>query len=285
MAMGILMTLLLSRSRFYTTEGPYGVGYREFKLSRGKRARVSVYYPIDKDFYDQHQYDPAYNVPKMVEGLKVATGTAIAFKVSTHFLFRYYVQWRVQAIKNHELHKDFTDGNKKLLPIIFSHGLFTHRNAHSVILRELAAHGCIVYSVNHTDGSGAYYPDESGHAMRDVFFTDYTHEIPATKGQVSLLQGIEGSNREMTEQEFREMQQKLRMRDIEALLEYLKHTEAKEIPTIDLKNLVAAGQSMGGTTAMEGCRRFEDDFKYCLVMDPYLRSCHEAIEQTKDFYK
>ena len=38
----------LSPSNDNQTNGPYGVGYREFKISYEMQAWISVYYPIDK---------------------------------------------------------------------------------------------------------------------------------------------------------------------------------------------------------------------------------------------
>jgi predicted peptidase len=47
-------------------------------------------------------------------------------------------------------------------------------------------------------------------------------------------------------------------------MEYIQTSEVKNIPSLDIKNLVSSGHSMGGTTAIELCRKFPDLFKYLL---------------------
>jgi surfactin synthase thioesterase subunit len=68
----------------------------------------------------------------------------------------------------------------------------------------------------------------------------------------------------ISEQKFRQNQQETRIKDIECLMEYIQTSEVKNIPSLDIKNLVSSGHSMGGTTAIELCRKFPDLFKYLL---------------------
>lgn len=62
------------------------------------------------------------------------------------------------------LHEDFKldSGTKSLIPVIFSHGMGSTRTMNSFMLCELASHGCMVFSVNHTDGSCAYFSNSNG---------------------------------------------------------------------------------------------------------------------------
>ena len=136
-----LATIGLSRSQEYNTEGPYGVGFREFKMITGNQAKVAVYYPIDKEYYEANKANPSKNIAKMRDGVKTATGMGIGFNVAPVILFRYYISLRVQVIHNYPLHKDFAEEGKKLTPIVFSHGLIVNRTNHSSICRELASHG------------------------------------------------------------------------------------------------------------------------------------------------
>ena len=49
------------------------------------------------------------------------------------------------------LAKDFAVGNKKLQPVVFSHGEAADRMLYSGILRELASYGFLVVALNHND--------------------------------------------------------------------------------------------------------------------------------------
>ena len=50
----------------------------------------------------------------------------------------------------------FGDGKKLLQPLIFSHGLTSHKMNYSGICRELASYGFLVIALNHNDRSGEY---------------------------------------------------------------------------------------------------------------------------------
>ena len=63
---------------------------------------------------------------------------------------------------NSPLSKDFENGSNKLIPIIFSHGLQASRGFYSVICRELASQGFIVFALDHRDGSCHYTEDSDG---------------------------------------------------------------------------------------------------------------------------
>ena len=79
-------------------------------------------------------------------------------------------QWRnitIDVCPDAPLAKDFSTGAKKLIPIIFSHGLTGSRCFYSVIARELASHGYIVFLMDHHDGSCCYTEKLNG---EPVFF-------------------------------------------------------------------------------------------------------------------
>jgi predicted dienelactone hydrolase len=54
---------------------------------------------------------------------------------------------------------------KRLVPIVFSHGLSSNRTMHSVVCRDLASQGFIVFAPDHMDLSSSYYetPDREGY--------------------------------------------------------------------------------------------------------------------------
>jgi hypothetical protein len=53
--------------------------------------------------------------------------------------------------------KDYKGAKKEdgviLIPILFSHGYGSHRNLYTGICKDLASHGCIVFSMDTTDGA------------------------------------------------------------------------------------------------------------------------------------
>ena len=104
----------LSPSNDYQTNGPYGVGYREFKIPHGRQAWISVYYPIDKEVYNKYKDNTSKNIWRMRDGWKTAKGVGIGIGVFPNIMFRYYTQERIQVVKDHPLHKDFTEGDKKV---------------------------------------------------------------------------------------------------------------------------------------------------------------------------
>ena len=52
--------------------------------------------------------------------------------------------------------------NKKIIPIIVSHGLTLSRNFYSTMCIELASHGYMVFAIDHHDGSCCYTENATG---------------------------------------------------------------------------------------------------------------------------
>ena len=51
---------------------------------------------------------------------------------------------------------------KLLVPIIFSHGLSSNRTMHSVVCRDLASQGFIVFAPDHMDLTSSFYETAEG---------------------------------------------------------------------------------------------------------------------------
>jgi len=49
-----------------------------------------------------------------------------------------------------------------LIPVVFCHGISSHRTMYSGICRDLASHGYIVFSLDHRDGTASFYKDAKG---------------------------------------------------------------------------------------------------------------------------
>jgi hypothetical protein len=62
--------------------------------------------------------------------------------------------------------KDYKGAKKaegvKLIPILFSHGYGSHRNAYTGLCKDLASHGCIVFSMDTTDGTCTFTKGKNG---------------------------------------------------------------------------------------------------------------------------
>jgi hypothetical protein len=156
--MSVVFILLFGSYKYLTTRGKYKVGYADITLDKSER-KVSVYYPcID---YEPSEYEvyPDW----ATEGLNTVKGMMIRQGLPD-WIQRYLISFKIPAFRDMDMHDDFTkeEGTKDLIPVIFSHGMGSTRTMNSFMLCELASHGCIVFSVDHTDGSCAYYSDSKG---------------------------------------------------------------------------------------------------------------------------
>ncbi len=140
------------------------------------------------------------------------------------------------------------DGNYPLL--IFSHGAFGYRRSNYSAYMELASHGYIVCSIDHT-----YH----------AFFTkeEDGNIIPVNLGFLKEVQQLE-DNKFSLEEGFCLEQKwlKLRTEDLKFVLNRIK-TTAKEdsnglFQGIDLEHIGAFGHSLGGAAAAQAGRELED---------------------------
>ena len=257
----LIAVLTMSYCYEYKVDGPYECGYREFVLPYYTYASVSVYYPIDKDIYAKSPR----TVRRLRDGLKTVEGLSNALPGIPKFLFRYGAQLFLNVVENADLHKDFTSGSKKLTPVISSHGLMANRGMHVYNLKELVSFGCIVYALDHTDTSCSYILDRKSNPPKDVFYANYDSKV-----------------HNVSHEQYRQDQLKVRLEDINGLLKYIKTNEAHNIPAIDLTKLVMEGHSMGGITALEACYKIPD-FKYCISLDPFFAARWQQIEKNDEY--
>lgn len=59
----------------------------------------------------------------------------------------------VPVLRDALLAPQYRDGTKMLQPLIFSHGLSSHKMNYSGLCREFASHGFLVIALNHNDRS------------------------------------------------------------------------------------------------------------------------------------
>lgn len=172
--------------------------------------------------------------------------------------------YKLRAINNYDLHKDFQNDDKKLTPIVFSHGLRTKGTLHFTMISFLVSHGCIVYAPDFTDKSCSHFKDYTKNPSEDVYFEDYDKEIH--KCDLAT---------------YRRNQLFHRIKDIKAVLDYIKLSQ-KTNKAIDLTKLVKIGHSLGGIAAIEACLQFKNDFKLCITLDPYFYAKWPTLEEVNE---
>lgn len=81
------------------------------------------------------------------------------------FFFRPLRNVMLDCIANEDMSKDFTTQGcdatrghpkKKLIPLIFCHGISSNRTMHSGLCKDMASHGYIVFALDHEDESCTY---------------------------------------------------------------------------------------------------------------------------------
>ena len=56
-----------------------------------------------------------------------------------------------EVLERGTLAKEFAEGKKKLIPVIFSHGMRASRMMYQGVGQELASNGYICFLIDHTD--------------------------------------------------------------------------------------------------------------------------------------
>lgn len=101
------------------------------------------------------------------------------------FYLDHIKHWNMRAFHKAPIHPDFdlaSDGSvnsgSSLVPVILSHGAHSNRRLNYNTASELAANGCIVYCINHTDGSSLSYANPND--AKDFISYDESLEKPTT---------------------------------------------------------------------------------------------------------
>ena len=145
--------------------GPYEVGYKEFR-TRVLDNEVSVFYPISKAHHSEKIQDS--NTLWLRHGHKTLLGIAkagniggVARDTTPVAMVRYLRDVKMDTIFNGDIDTDFV-ANKKIIPIIFCHGVSGNRTMNSGNCRDLASHGYMVFSLDHKDETCTYHEDKDG---------------------------------------------------------------------------------------------------------------------------
>lgn len=163
--------------------------------------------------------------------------------------------WNLRAFHKAPIHPDFDhelEGSMPMVPVILSHGLHSNRRLHFNTATELASNGCIVYCINHTDGSSLSYQNPKS----DEFIL---FENPSEKDS---------------------MQQKInhRVSELGTVIDVIKE-EAKTF-RIDLTKLISLGEDdIGAISVVELSNERNNDIKFCISINPKVTEVQSAIEK------
>lgn len=166
------------------------------------------------------------------------------------------------------LSKDFSEakeGNppKKLIPVIYCHGLTGTRTTQTGSCQDLASHGYIVFTMSHTCGTANFARMKNG---EEKYWT---------------------SKHDHMDIENRRRQLKVRLKEVQQLIEDISDPKYPQkllgFPdgvTIDMEKLVLGGHSFGGMTAIEVARH-DERVKVVFSLDPWLWCSHEEISSNQ----
>ena len=144
--------------------GKYDVAFSEFHSRVGGNA-VSVFYPCDEEPEKNSKNSKNWiNYEKNDAQIKAAQKAFAWFHKFEAPISRFWF-WRgvdINVCYNGRVASDFKSGLKKLVPVVFSHGLEECRGSYTVMAKELASNGYIVFLLDHHDGSCVYTESASG---------------------------------------------------------------------------------------------------------------------------
>lgn len=165
----------------------------------------------------------------------------------------------MNTIFNGEVAREFKNGQRTLIPLIFCHGISANRTMLSGTCKDFASHGFIVFTMDHKDGTASFYKSKCG-----------------TK------QAYYDNSKILYDYEFRREQIKTRVAEVRALVDELFTTDFAErigLPKgvkIDTGKLAIGGHSFGGMTAIHVAKD-DNRIKVCGTLDPFLFSHHKEI--------
>lgn len=229
--------------------GRFKVGYMSVKQGD---LLFSIYYPSEEEGTRKAKLmteEVAYH--KMYELVSsVGAGRLIprwGFDIGVHFLRHIEINafYDVPLVPADSPALDTP--NKKLVPIVFSHGLGVGRDTCSTLVTELASHGHFILSPEYIEDSRRIFMEKG---------FDHRREALAARVQIckTLLDDLQNSK----------------------LLEDL----FKRPVEIDFDKVIVMGHSFGGATAL--ATSYEDKrVKNCVMLDPWLYMMKEEELQRK----
>lgn len=143
------------------------IGLRDTRLSsNGKTNQVSVFYPSNTPVTEANNTNWLRHGDKTLLGIARASGgNAYGNKGNKHgplWIMRGFLNIKMDVSLNGELPEEFEEGHKKLIPLIFLHGISSNRAMNTGTSKDLASHGYIVFTMDHEDGTCSYTVSEDG---------------------------------------------------------------------------------------------------------------------------
>ena len=107
---------------------------------------------------------------------------------------KHLVALKFDAEQDGKIADDFEFGRKRLIPIVFSHGLTDSRGMYQVTASEMASHGYIMFLIDHHDGTCSYTESKDGEYKVEfddkVPFFNYEDMAAKTKLRESEIKSL-----------------------------------------------------------------------------------------------
>lgn len=159
--MSLVLILLYGQNDLKSIKrsGAYDVAARDLHLP-GSGNALTVYYPMDKHHKQDNSCRWWLNYRR---DDRIFNGLARAYraigKLSNPLPTQIWFSWKnhlIDVVSDAPLAQDFSDGKKKLVPVVFSHSYTLGRGFYSTSASELASNGFLVVTIDHHDGSCCY---------------------------------------------------------------------------------------------------------------------------------
>ncbi|GJQ15416.1 hypothetical protein GpartN1_g7207.t1 [Galdieria partita] len=154
--------------------------------------------------------------------------------------------------------------------VLFSHGLFANRLSYSVLCAEIASHGYIVVSVDHTDGSVPLVYFKDGDVLSYRKLTSEERETPAVSQTIRILQ----AHRRVADLQVALAALRVLNEESKNLVNLPSHLDFRG--KINLKEVTVMGHSFGGATSLIACY-LEKKFSKCLALDPWMEAVPDEL--------
>ena len=116
---------------------------------------MQAWYPIDAaEYKSKINKDnvawPRHGI-KMIRGMLSQPQASGLAWLSPIVLFKHLLAVKMDVVVGGQLAEEFRKGGKKLIPIVFSHGVRSNGSVYSMMLKEWASYGYLVLAINHLD--------------------------------------------------------------------------------------------------------------------------------------
>eukprot|EP00189_Rhodosorus_marinus_P002708 CAMPEP_0113966056 /NCGR_PEP_ID=MMETSP0011_2-20120614/8108_1 /TAXON_ID=101924 /ORGANISM="Rhodosorus marinus" /LENGTH=393 /DNA_ID=CAMNT_0000978677 /DNA_START=219 /DNA_END=1400 /DNA_ORIENTATION=- /assembly_acc=CAM_ASM_000156 len=254
--------------------GGYRVGVLDLETPRAKERSAflaRVFYPTDGEAGKPVQWNPEGGVLAKYLGTTFSGLPKWACAVLGWILAQTYGK---TVVPDTYYAPRIGKSERKFPTVVFCHGLYGDRRAYTALCRSIASDGNVVFALEHRDGSAPS--------------TQVTDEITGEKTQLEFRRLPKGSSTDFAH-EFRSQMLSVRLKEVEAVAEYVKELANGVEPLnlldlegkyrellssfagkIDPNKLSVVGHSFGGTTALLSCINHPKRYSGCVLQDPWM---------------